>query len=140
MLKHQAFIIAVYTKYFKKAELPSKSDWALLEDFVEILSLIKEISMHLSTKNEPNANSAPCFRAELKSLIESTTCLDATLKSQLGDCLDDWPSMPGWPITEEHVIASLIDPIFKDLTDVNSYLRAHNLAKREFLFSYADRN
>lgn len=109
-----------------------QQEWNLLEDLIRFLRKFREAVEMLSTQKTASLNLALVFHLEIKDILNSLsdeeTLIMVTLKNKMLAKLDR-----RFPITENIVIAALLDPRFINLSLIDSYLESKHSTRASFL-------
>ena len=109
----------------------SQAEWDLLKAMMDFLESMKTASKILSSESSPTINLALVLRSELKSKLEITSADTATIKSMKRSMTANFDHR--FPATPLMITASLLDPRFTRLTEVEQYLQENNVTRVEFL-------
>ncbi|XP_053205955.1 zinc finger protein 618-like [Panonychus citri] len=109
----------------------SKKDLILMENLSDFLEQFKTAVDMLSSEKQPTINKAAVFRCHLKSILDdsasSSSAIDQ-LKSKMSSNFNK-----RFPLTELMIIASLLDPKFKDLDVISDWCEENFTSKKALI-------
>lgn len=115
----------------KKPITINVEEWDLMINLVRFLKIFKEAVDTFSSEKNPTLSSALIFRIEIESVLTSNDddhYIIAELKEKMLNRLDY-----RFPITDEILIGTLLDPRLQNLPRLQSELDKRNVTKLEFL-------
>ena len=130
--KHKFCVIDVLSKELMNDLLLSTQEWANLDLYCELLEQFKVVADELSTRSRCNISSVLVMKGSLRKAISESKLFDKSLREKALQFLEN-----RMPATDELVIASILDPMWKDLRDVNNYLSEKGITKKQFIINYA---
>lgn len=115
----------------KNAIAINSDEWDLIHSLIRFLKIFQLAVTTFSSEKNPTLSSALIFRIEIESVLTSDDedhFLIAELKEKMLEKLDY-----RFPITDEILIATLLDPRLQNLPRLYSELEKRNTTKFEFL-------
>lgn len=108
------------------------SDWNLLNEFCNLLSIICKYSQLLTVKEKPTIHRVLLYRAEIRSALENFNSFEANERELILQAFDRRVK-----IEEIHVAASLLDPATRNLRCIEPYLNQRNKNNVQFILQFS---
>lgn len=107
-------------------------EWNLLEDLIRFLRKFREAVEVLCAQKSVSLNLALVFRSELKEILNSISDEErVTMITHKNRTLEKFEHR--FPLTKNVVVASLLDPRFSGLKEIDSYLEERNTNRAAFM-------
>lgn len=132
VLEHQDCIMFVASKTMIKDLMFEEDDWQKLKGYFDLLAEFKMITDEICARDKPTSNLVLFNRLNLKHKLNSSPLFNQSQRITILELFDK-----RFKTHDLHVLCSLLDPMYKNLSMINNYLKDKNLSEKEFIISFS---